>query len=74
METLQNPELIIVKVYHEGKEKARFEGNDAQTKAFSYILKSQSMSVYWAMKYEGWLVHEFNEIGNFYWTENHYGI
>jgi hypothetical protein len=67
-------ELIIVKVFHNGKEKARFEGKDAPTKAFGYVQKAQPMSVFWAIKYENWLIQEFNEKGNFYWTENHYGI
>lgn len=67
-------DLTIVKVFHDGQEKARFEGKEACDKALGYILKNQSMSVSWALENEGWLVQQFHEKGNFYWTPKNYGI
>jgi hypothetical protein len=69
-----NHELTIVKVFHNGETKAQFEGRLAKEQAMGFILRNQPMSIAWAIRNEGWLVQEFNEKGNFYWSEKNYGI
>ncbi len=45
--------MVIIK--RDGKEIARVEDSNA---AFTWLLKHQPMSVDWALKYEGYSVHD----------------
>lgn len=49
----------MVQVKRDGEVKAEFDTGDEtedQNAAWTYILKHQSMSVDWAMRYEGWAI------------------
>ena len=51
----------VVEVRRDGKVQETFSTGDLtadQNAAWRYILKSQGMSVDWAMRYEGWSVDE----------------
>lgn len=45
--------MVIIK--RDGKQIAEVADSNA---AFAWLLKHQSMSVDWAIKYEGWTVHD----------------
>lgn len=48
-------------VYKDNEERAKFEHQTTDFKPFQFILKNQSQSTQWAMKYEGWKVKEIDE-------------
>lgn len=48
-------------VYKDGEELAKFEHQKTDIEPFGFILRSQSHSTQWAMKWEGWKVKEIDE-------------
>ena len=48
-------------IYKDSEQMAKFEHQNTDFEPFKFILKNQSHSTQWAMKYEGWKVKEIDE-------------
>lgn len=60
---LQPESIVKVTISRDGKQLAHFEGKDAENAAFVWLLRNQSNSVDWALRYEGYKV-EVNTNGD----------
>ena len=55
-------------IFRDGKLLQTFEGEKASTKAFGWMLSHNSMSINWALKYEGYEIIDTSENGEkTYW-------
>lgn len=50
-------------IFQDNQEKKSFFGENSQNEAFGYLLRNQSQSVNYALKYGGWSVIVYNEAG-----------
>ena len=54
-------DLFTFIVTKDGEERAKFENQKTDFEPFKYLLKHQSQSTGWAMRYGGWRVQEVNQ-------------
>ena len=52
---------ITFKVFREGEIKKTLENQDSDLNLLGFMLRSQSQSMSWAVKYEGWKIYSISD-------------